>query len=85
MDEHYFDAYVHNGNSILRGVHYPPIHTGNQNLHTCRKHEDINLITYLWVHLLMVLKSQQASEWVPVTSLIGASWWCARRARKLRC
>jgi isopenicillin N synthase-like dioxygenase len=25
LDEHYFDKWVHNGNSILRAIHYPPI------------------------------------------------------------
>jgi len=25
LDEHYFDQFVHNGNSILRAIHYPPI------------------------------------------------------------
>jgi len=25
LEEHYFDDYVHNGNSILRCIHYPPI------------------------------------------------------------
>ena len=25
LDEHYFDAHIHNGNSILRAIHYPPI------------------------------------------------------------
>src|SRR5579859_2883266 len=25
LDENYFDAYIHNGNSILRAIHYPPI------------------------------------------------------------
>src|SRR5690349_15249345 len=25
LDEHYFDDHIHNGNSILRAIHYPPI------------------------------------------------------------
>ena len=25
LDVHYFDARIHNGNSILRAIHYPPI------------------------------------------------------------
>ncbi len=28
LDEHYFDEHIHNGNSILRAIHYPPYHPG---------------------------------------------------------
>ena len=70
LDEHYFDQYVYNGNSILRAIHYPPITTEPESAIRAEQHEDINLITLLVgasADGLQILTRQQ--EWVPVTSL----------------
>ena len=70
LDEHYFDKYVYNGNSILRAIHYPPITTEPESAIRAEQHEDINLITLLVgasADGLQILTRQQ--EWVPVTSL----------------
>lgn len=45
--EHYFDDKVHNGNSILRPIHYPPINAEPNGSIRAGEHEDINLITLL--------------------------------------
>ena len=45
--EFYFDRHVHNGNSILRAIHYPPITEEPKNALRAEQHEDINLITLL--------------------------------------
>ena len=47
LDEFYFDHYVHNGNSILRPIHYPPIKEEPKNAERAAAHGDINLITLL--------------------------------------
>ncbi len=47
IGEFYFDKHVHNGNSILRAIHYPPITQEPQNAIRAEQHEDINLITLL--------------------------------------
>ncbi|MCK0132477.1 isopenicillin N synthase family oxygenase [Flavobacteriaceae bacterium F08102] len=47
LDEHYFDPYVKNGNSILRPIHYPPITSEPKNAVRAAAHGDINLITLL--------------------------------------
>ena len=47
LDEHYFDNYVKNGNSILRPIHYPPILEEPKNAVRAAAHGDINLITLL--------------------------------------
>src|SRR5919205_1221458 len=47
LDENYFDAWVHNGNSILRAIHYPPIKNEPKSSIRAEQHEDINLITLL--------------------------------------
>lgn len=70
LDEHYFDEHVHNGNSILRSIHYPPITTEPASAIRAEQHEDINLITLLVgasADGLEILSKQD--EWVPVTSL----------------
>jgi isopenicillin N synthase-like dioxygenase len=43
----YFDAHIHNGNSILRAIHYPPITEEPASAARAEQHEDINLITLL--------------------------------------
>ena len=70
LDEHYFDDYVHNGNSILRAIHYPPITLEPASAIRAEQHEDINLITLLVgasADGLEILTKQ--GEWIPVTSL----------------
>ncbi len=70
LDEHYFDDYVHNGNSILRAIHYPPITNEPKSAIRAEQHEDINLITLLVgasADGLQILTKQD--EWVGVTSL----------------
>ncbi len=47
LDEHYFDNYAINGNSILRPIHYPPITKEPKNSVRAAAHGDINLITLL--------------------------------------
>lgn len=47
LDETYFDEYIHNGNSILRPIHYPPILKEPNNAVRAAAHGDINLITLL--------------------------------------
>jgi isopenicillin N synthase-like dioxygenase len=70
LDEHYFDGYVHNGNSILRAIHYPPITQEPASAIRAEQHEDINLITLLVgasADGLEILS--KLGEWVAVTSL----------------
>ena len=70
LDEFYFDDYVHNGNSILRAIHYPPITNEPKSAIRAEQHEDINLITLLIgasADGLEILNNN--NEWVPVTSL----------------
>lgn len=70
LDEHYFDNYIHNGNSILRAIHYPPITQEPASAIRAEQHEDINLITLLVgasADGLQILDKQD--NWVPVTSL----------------
>jgi isopenicillin N synthase-like dioxygenase len=70
LDEHYFDNYIHNGNSILRAIHYPPITQEPKSAIRAEQHEDINLITLLVgasADGLQILTKQ--NDWVPVTSL----------------
>jgi len=45
LDENYFNSYIHNGNSILRAIHYPPITSEPKSAIRAEQHEDINLIT----------------------------------------
>lgn len=47
LDEHYFEKPIHNGNSILRAIHYPPITEEPESAIRAERHEDINLITLL--------------------------------------
>ncbi|NML20031.1 isopenicillin N synthase family oxygenase [Pseudoflavitalea sp. G-6-1-2] len=70
LDEHYFDQHIHNGNSILRAIHYPPITQEPKSAIRAEQHEDINLITLLVgasADGLQILTKQ--NEWVGVTSL----------------
>lgn len=47
LDEEYFAQYTHNGNSIQRAIHYPPITEEPESAIRAEQHEDINLITLL--------------------------------------
>ncbi|MEP2935416.1 MAG: 2-oxoglutarate and iron-dependent oxygenase domain-containing protein [Gilvibacter sp.] len=47
IDEHYFDHWASNGNSILRPIHYPPIEEEPKGAVRAGAHGDINLITLL--------------------------------------
>lgn len=47
LGEDYFDAKIHNGNSILRTIFYPPISQEPASAIRAEQHEDINLITLL--------------------------------------
>ncbi len=70
LDEHYFDEYIYNGNSILRCIHYPPITHEPKSAIRAEQHEDINLITLLVgasADGLQILTKQ--NEWMGVTSL----------------
>ena len=70
LNEHYFDENIHNGNSILRAIHYPPIKQEPKSAIRAEQHEDINLITLLVgasADGLQILTRQ--NEWVGVTSL----------------
>jgi len=70
LDENYFDARIHNGNSILRPIHYPPITSEPKNAVRAAEHEDINLITLLMgasADGLQVLNKN--GDWISVTAL----------------
>ena len=70
LDEQYFDAKVHNGNSILRPIHYPPIESEPKDAIRAGEHEDINLITLLVgasAEGLEVLN--RSGEYIPVTEV----------------
>ncbi len=47
LEEHYFDHWASNGNSILRPIHYPPIKEEPKGAVRAGEHGDINLITLL--------------------------------------
>lgn len=70
LEEDYFESHVHNGNSILRAIHYPPITHEPKSAIRAEQHEDINLITLLVgasADGLQILTKQ--NEWIGVTSL----------------
>lgn len=72
LDEFFFDKYIHNGNSILRAIHYPPILQEPKSAIRAEQHEDINLITLLVgasADGLQILTKQH--QWVGITSLPG--------------
>ncbi len=68
LGEDYFDQKIHNGNSILRAIHYPPIKEEPDSAIRAEQHEDINLITLLVgasAGGLQLLTME--NEWVAVT------------------
>lgn len=65
LEETYFDHYIHNGNSILRPIHYPPILAEPENAVRAAAHGDINLITLLMGAQGRGLQVQNnAGEWI---------------------
>lgn len=65
MEEHYFDHWASNGNSILRPIHYPPITSEPDNAVRAGAHGDINLITLLMGASAPGLQVQnRAGEWI---------------------
>ncbi len=73
LDENYFDNKVHNGNSILRPIHYFPIENPEEvpaDAVRAAEHGDINLITLLMgasADGLQVLRRD--NKWIPITAL----------------
>ncbi len=73
LDENYFDKFVHNGNSILRAIHYPPITREPASAIRAEEHEDIDLITLLVGASADGLELyNEAGEWVPIKAGVGA-------------
>ena len=67
LPEDYFQAKIHNGNSILRAIHYPPITKEPDSAIRAEQHEDINLITLLVgasAGGLQLLNMED--EWLPI-------------------
>ncbi|GAB1855570.1 2-oxoglutarate and iron-dependent oxygenase domain-containing protein [Flavobacteriaceae bacterium MHTCC 0001] len=65
LDETYFDDYIHNGNSILRPIHYPPIKQEPKEAVRAAAHGDINLITLLMgAHGKGLQVQNHNGEWV---------------------
>ncbi|MBX2907615.1 MAG: isopenicillin N synthase family oxygenase [Taibaiella sp.] len=70
LPEEYFDRQVHNGNSILRAIYYPPITSEPASAIRAEQHEDINLITLLVGASADGLEiKSMTGDWIPVTSL----------------
>ncbi len=73
LDETYFENKVHNGNSILRPIHYFPIEHPDEipdDAERAAQHGDINLITLLMgasADGLQVLRRD--GKWIPITAL----------------
>ena len=67
LDENYFTQKIHNGNSILRAIHYPPITSEPKTSIRAEQHEDINLITLLVGASAEGLQAQDIDgNWIPV-------------------
>lgn len=73
LPEHYFDATVDKGNSVLRLLHYPPISEAAEGEIRAAAHEDINTITLLLgaeeAGLELLAKD---GRWLPVAPPPGA-------------
>lgn len=73
LEEDYFESSVHNGNSILRPIHYFPIENPDEvpeDAVRAAEHGDINLITLLMgasADGLQVLRRD--GKWIPITAL----------------
>jgi len=73
LDKSYFSTHIHQGNSILRAIHYPPISQEPSSSIRAEQHEDINLITLLVgasADGLEILSKD--NEWLPVKAGPGA-------------
>lgn len=67
IGEQYFADKTHNGNSILRAIHYPPITFEPESAIRAEQHEDINLITLLVGASAGGLQILDPSgEWLPI-------------------
>lgn len=67
LEENYFAPKIHNGNSILRAIHYPPIKSEPKSSIRAEQHEDINLITLLVGASAEGLQAQDINgNWVAV-------------------
>lgn len=72
IGEDYFEAKIHNGNSILRAIHYPPISKEPNSAMRAEQHEDINLITLLVGASAEGLQAQDVhGNWVPIMPPAG--------------
>lgn len=72
LPENYFEKKTHNGNSILRAIHYPPLSGDPKSALRAEQHEDINLITLLVGASAEGLEIfTRKEEWVPVTAMPG--------------
>lgn len=73
LPEDYFDNKVHNGNSILRAIHYFPIENPEEiadDAVRAAEHGDINLITLLMGASAEGLEiKRRDGKWFPVTAL----------------
>ncbi len=68
LGEDYFVEKIHNGNSILRTIHYPPITQEPESAIRAEQHEDINLITLLVGASAGGLELLNAdNEWLAIT------------------
>jgi isopenicillin N synthase-like dioxygenase len=71
LDENYFKAKIHNGNSILRLLHYYPVQDLSQipaGAVRAAAHGDINLITLLMGGSAEGLEAQSLDgQWIPVS------------------
>ena len=72
LDADYFEAYLPDGETLLRAIHYPPINDPDLPNVRAAAHEDINLIT------LLVGSEQEGlevlsrrGEWVPISLIEG--------------
>ncbi len=73
LNEDYFDQYIHNGNSILRAIHYPPITQAPKSAIRAEQHEDIDMITLLVGASADGLELQnEAGEWVAIKAGVDA-------------
>ena len=73
LPEHWFDAGIDEGNSVLRLLHYPPVEGAEPGAIRAGAHEDINLITLLLgaeeAGLQLLTKD---GRWIPAAPPPGA-------------
>jgi isopenicillin N synthase-like dioxygenase len=73
LPEHYFDATVEDGNSVMRLLHYPPVSEEAEGRIRAAAHEDINTVTLLLgaeeAGLELLAKD---GRWLPVSPPEGA-------------